>query len=55
MLMFYKRKDAFVQIKDRGEIPQDTVTKDTNILVVGYYRKGTLQGILSGRPLRHIR
>lgn len=49
--MFYKRKDAFARIEDCGGIPQKTVTKETDILVVGYYRKGTLHGIKSQKRL----
>ncbi len=51
-LVFYnRRKDAFAQILDRKGIPQNTVTKQTDTLVVGYYRKGTLRGSKS-RKLR---
>ena len=38
-LVFYKRKDAFDLIRSCGGIPQLNVTKETDYLVVGYYRK----------------
>ena len=44
ILVFYRRKDAFSQIRDFGGIPQETVTRKTDILVVGYYHKGTIRG-----------
>lgn len=50
-LLFYKRKDAFAQISARGGIPQDTVTHETDILVVGSYRKGSLVGDKSNKLL----
>lgn len=43
ILAFYKRKDAFDLIREQGGIPQENVTKDTDYLVVGYYRKNTLR------------
>ena len=39
ILAFYKRKDAFDLIRGLGGIPQENVTKKTDYLVVGYYRK----------------
>ena len=33
-LAFYKREEAFFQIRIRGGIPQDNVTRETDILVV---------------------
>ena len=41
-LVFYKRRDVFAAILERGGIPQDAVTKETDILVVGYYRHRAL-------------
>ena len=43
ILAFYKRKDAFELIRGHGGIPQENVTKETDYLVVGYYRKNTLK------------
>ena len=39
ILAFYKRSEAFDLIRDHGGIPQENVTKETDYLVVGYYRK----------------
>lgn len=50
-LAFYKRKDAFNLIHDHGGIPQENVTKDTDYLVVGYYRKNTLRRGKSNKSL----
>ncbi len=50
-LVFYKRKDAFLEISLRGGIPQDSVTKETDVLVVGYYRTGTISG---GKSRKHM-
>ena len=38
-LVFYKRKDAFDLLRCCGGIPQLNVTKETDYLIVGYYRK----------------
>jgi len=46
---FYKRKDAFDMIRDYGGIPQENVTKETDYLVVGYYRKNTLKSEKSNK------
>ena len=43
ILAFYRRKDAFDLIRGHGGIPQENVTKETDYLVVGYYRKNTLK------------
>ena len=43
ILAFYKRKDVFDLIRHYGGIPQENVTKETDYLVVGYYRKNTLK------------
>lgn len=51
ILAFYKRKDAFDLILDHGGIPQENVIKDTDYLVVGYYRKNTLR---SGKSNKRI-
>ena len=51
ILAFYKRKDAFDLIRDHGGIPQENVTKETDYLVVGYYRKNTLK---SGKSNKRI-
>lgn len=37
ILTFYKRQEAFELIKVKGGIPQNGVTRETDILVVGYY------------------
>ena len=46
ILAFYKRKDM---IRDYGGIPQENVTKETDYLVVGYYRKNTLKSEKSNK------
>lgn len=51
ILAFYKRKDAFDLIRDSGGIPQENVTKDTDYLVVGYYRKNALRSEKSNKRL----
>ena len=51
ILSFYKRKDAFDLIRDHGGIPQENVTKETDYLVVGYYRKNTLTSGKSNKRL----
>lgn len=51
ILTFYRRKDAFDLIRDHGGIPQENVTKETDYLVVGYYRKNTLK---SGKSNKRI-
>ena len=51
VLAFYKRKDAFNLIRDNGGIPQENVTKDTDYLVVGYYRKNALRSEKSNKRL----
>ena len=38
-LLFYKRQEAFELISSRGGIPQENVTKETDYLVVGHYRR----------------
>lgn len=57
-LLFYKRQEAFELIRSRGGIPQENVTKETDYLVVGYYRKNTIIGGKSNKRLlaeRYIR
>ena len=57
-LMFYKRQEAFELIRSRGGIPQENVTKETDYLVVGHYRKNTIIGGKSNKRLlaeRYIR
>ena len=39
ILIFYTRKAAFSQISFRGGIPQNTVTKETDYLVIGRYHR----------------
>jgi DNA polymerase-3 subunit epsilon len=51
ILGFYKRAEAFSQICDRGGIPQETVTKETDILVVGYYRRNSIRGDKSNKRI----
>ena len=51
ILVFYRRKDAFELIRDHGWIPQENVTKETDYLVVGYYRKNTLKNGKSNKRL----
>ena len=46
-LVFYKRKDAFDLIRYCGGIPQLNVTKETDYLVVGYYRRKAHVGFKS--------
>ena len=52
ILVFYKRKAAFELIRDLGGIPQKHVTKETDILVVGYYRPNTIIGNKSKKRIR---
>ena len=51
ILAFYKRKAAFELIREHGGIPQESVTKDTDYLVIGYYRKNTLKNEKSNKRL----
>ena len=51
ILMFYKRSEAFDRIRDLGGIPQENVTKETDYLVVGHYRKNT---IICGKSNKRI-
>ena len=48
-LLFYKRQEAFELIRSRGGIPQENVTKETDYLVVGHYRKNTIIGDKSNK------
>lgn len=41
-LLFYTRREAFDHICCRGGIPQSSVTRDTDYLVIGSYRDGVL-------------
>ncbi len=50
-LGFYKRKEAFDLIRSCGGIPQINVTKETDYLVVGYYRKKTPAGFKSRKQV----
>ena len=43
-LLFYKRQEAFELIRGLGGIPQENVTRETDYLVVGHYRKNTIIG-----------
>lgn len=52
ILIFYKRSEVFDQIICRGGIPQNTVTKETDYLVIGYYRDGVLSGEKSNKQVR---
>lgn len=52
ILAFYKRMEAFEQISYRGGIPQNTVTKKTDYLVIGYYNDGVLDGEKSNKQVR---
>ena len=52
ILMFYKREEAFERIRDLGGIPQENVTKETDYLVVGHYRKNM---IIDGKSNKRIR
>ena len=49
ILSFYQRSEAFSAIAECGGIPQETVTKETDILVVGYYRKNMIHGDKSNK------
>lgn len=51
-LAFYKRKAVFDLIHAFGGIPQKNVTKETDYLVVGYYRKNTIIGGKSNKRIR---
>lgn len=51
ILVFYKREEAFSQIRIRGGIPQDNVTQETDVLVVGYYRKNSIHGDKSNKRI----
>ena len=46
-LLFYKRQEVFELIRGLGGIPQENVTRETDYLVVGHYRKNT---IIGGKP-----
>ena len=50
-LLFYKRQEAFELIRSQGGIPQENVTKETDYLVVGHYRKNTIIGGKSNKRL----
>ena len=57
-LLFYKRQEAFELIRGLGGIPQKNVTKETDYLVVGHYRKNTIIGDKSNKRIlaeRYIR
>ena len=57
-LLFYKRQEAFELIRGLGGIPQENVTKETDYLVVGHYRKNTIIGEKSNKRVlaeRYIR
>lgn len=51
ILAFYKRSEAFNLIRDYGGVPQEYITKETDYLVVGYYRKNTLKGGKSNKRI----
>ena len=51
-LVFYTRKAVFELIHDLGGIPQKHVTKKTDYLVVGYYRKNSIVGGKSNKRIR---
>ena len=51
ILMFYKRSEAFDRIRDLGGVPQENVTKETDYLVVGHYRKNTIIGGKSNKRI----
>ena len=42
ILAFYKRKDVYDQIDARGGYSQNNVTKNTDYLVIGYYRPNSI-------------
>lgn len=42
VLEFYTRSEAFAEIVAAGGIPQQYVTRETDFLVVGYYRPNML-------------
>ena len=42
ILAFYKRKDVYEQIGARGGYSQNNVTKNTDYLVMGYYRSNSI-------------
>ena len=44
ILAFYKRKDAYDQIDVHGGYSHGNVTKNTDYLVVGYYRPNSIHG-----------
>lgn len=51
-LVFYSRKAVFELIRDLGGIPQKHVTRETDYLVVGYYRKNSIIGDKSNKRIR---
>lgn len=51
LLMFYKRNEAFDRIRDLGGIPQENVTKKTDYLVVGHYRKNSITNGMSNKRM----
>lgn len=42
ILAFYKRKDAYDQIDVCGGYSQSNVTKNTDYLIIGYYRPNSI-------------
>lgn len=51
-LVFYRRKDVFELIRNLGGVPQKNVTKETDYLVVGYYRRNSIIGYKSNKRIR---
>ena len=49
ILAFYRRQDAFDQIEACGGFSQNNVTKNTDYLVVGYYRRNSILGEKSNK------
>lgn len=51
ILTFYKRIDAYELIRDHGGTPQENVTRETDYLIVGYYKKNMLKREKSNKRL----
>ena len=51
-LLFYRREDAFSLIRECGGIPNRYVTRETDYLVKGQYRRNMLRGEKSNKQIR---
>ena len=51
-LLFYRREDAFALIREHGGIPCKNVTRNTDYLVKGRFRRNSVRGDKSNKQLR---